>query len=386
MTHTNNSKSTSEIRPFSGRLFSALRWLAKPADSLPETLIQDSVLLGWTLILVITLSLLALAALIATPASTPQLIGFIILVLSAVFIFMVALILNRMGHYRLSAVLTIFGAVVAPWGTAIVDPVVLQGDLIPLTYVVIPVLLSSILLPPVITALVAGIQITALAYVLSLMPVSANINWISFLNFTIIASAISTLTSIIRLRDQKQIAHQRRLLVESEAKLREESIRDHLTGLFNRRYLDETLDREIRRAKRAAIPVGVIMMDIDHFKHLNDKFGHAAGDIVLQEVSKLLISKIRYADIVCRYGGEEFVIVMPEASLETTHRRAENLRMEVKGLELFFKNQNLGSITLSSGVAVFPDHGVTGQAVLQSADTALYAAKRSGRDRVVIAS
>jgi len=376
----------SRIHQITDRLVDRLRWVTKPASSLPEHLIQRSALLAWTLILVITLSLLALGALIATPNSTPQFIGFIILVMSAVFVFIAAFIVNRIGHYHLGAILTILGAVMAPWGTLIVDPVVLQGDLIPLNFVVIPILLSSILLSPLITALVAGTQLIILAHVLSIMPASANINWISFLNFIIILSAITTLSSFLRQRDQKQIAHQQRQLVESEAKLREQSIRDYLTGLYNRRYLDETIDREILRAERSVFPVGIIILDVDYFKIFNDQFGHAAGDFVLQEIASLLKSKIRYADIVCRYGGEEFVVVMPEASLQITIRRAEDLRKEVKQLGLHYDNQNLGKISISSGVAIYPDHGSTAEAVMKSADSALFIAKNSGRDKMVVAS
>lgn len=329
---------------------------------------------------------LALAATIVISPDNPQQTDYICLILSLAIVFIIAFILNRFGCYRIASALTVAGAVLAPWGSLILDPVILQGDIIPLNFVVIPVLLSSIFLPPVLTTIVAAVQLAALAHVQSIIPASVSINWISFFTFIIIISTVSILASMIRQRDMKQIVYQRRLLIESEAKLFEESIRDHLTGLFNRRYLDETIEREIRRAERSGFPVGFIMMDIDHFKRLNDKYGHAAGDVVLQEIGKLLKSKMRYADIVCRYGGEEFVVVMPEASLNITCQRAEKLWEEVKKLELRYKNKNLGKISISAGVAVFPDHGATGHEVLRSVDTALYSAKNSGRDRVVIAS
>lgn len=379
MANSKNSQHKSRIRQITGRLVLWFRWLVKPASSLPESLINQSGLLAWTLIMVIPLALIVLVAVIAMPSGPPQLTGYIIVTLSAVFIFIIAFILNRIGHYPLAAFLTILGAVTAPWGSVIVDPVILQGDLIPLNFVTVPVLLSSLLLPPLITALVAGVQMAALSYVRTLMPDTANINWVSFITFIIVIEAISILASFITQRDLKQIEHQKRLL-------REQSIRDYLTGLYNRRYLDETLEREVRRAERAKLPIGIIMLDIDHFKRLNDKFTHAAGDVVLQNIASLLKAKIRYADIVCRYGGEEFVVVMPEASLNATLRRAEALREEVRNLNLRYKNQNLGKITISLGVAVYPDHGSTGQEVMQSADSALYTAKLSGRDRVVVAS
>lgn len=383
MANSKDYQNKSGIQKTIKKIVSYLRWLTKPASSLPGFLIPQSILLAWMLLLVI---LLTLAAIIVISPDIPQFTGYIVLILALVFIFVVAFIMNRIGHYHLSAIFTILGAIAAPWGSLILDPVILKGDLIPLNYVVISVVMSSILLPPLITILVAGIQMAALIYVLSIIPITANINWASFCTFIIIISAISTLTSFIRQRDLKQIAHQKHLLLLNEAKLREQSIRDYLTGLFNRRYMDETLEREIRRAERAGFPVGIIMLDIDHFKKLNDKFGHAAGDVVLQEIASLMKAKIRYADIVCRYGGEEIVIVMPEASLHATLQRAEVLREEVKNLDLTYENQALGKITISLGVAIFPDHGNTTQAVMLSVDSALYTAKRAGRDRVVVAS
>jgi len=386
MGNSNKLKDKSKIRQIIDRMISSLRWLMKPASSLPESLIDQSVLLAWTLIMIIPLALIALTVVIAMPSGPPQLTGYVIVTMIAVFVFIIAFIFNRTGHYHLAALLTILGAIAAPWGSAIVDPVILEGDLIPLNFVTIPVLLSSLLLPPLITALIAGSQLAALAYVHTLIPVTANINWVSFITFIIVIEAISILASFIVQRDLKQIADQKRLLVLSEEKLREQSIRDYLTGLYNRRYLDETLNREIRRAERAGFQIGIIMLDIDHFKILNDKFGHAAGDDVLQEIASLMKARIRYADIVCRYGGEEFVVVMPEASLHITVQRAETLREDVSELDLQYDGQDLGKITISSGVAVFPTHGATAEAVMESADSALYDAKHSGRDRVVVAS
>jgi diguanylate cyclase (GGDEF)-like protein len=167
--------------------------------------------------------------------------------------------------------------------------------------------------------------------------------------------------------------------------LRAQSIRDPLTGLFNRRYMAETLEREKYRALRQDLAFGVIMIDIDHFKRFNDRFGHEAGDLVLRELGKFLQTRARREDIVCRYGGEEFVIVLSEAALEITERRAEELRKEVKQLRLRHESQVLGELTMSFGVAAFPQHGATEKDVLRAADAALYRAKAAGRDRVMVA-
>ncbi|MFP4437843.1 MAG: diguanylate cyclase [Chloroflexaceae bacterium] len=167
--------------------------------------------------------------------------------------------------------------------------------------------------------------------------------------------------------------------------LRRQSIRDPLTGLFNRRYLDETLERELRRAERADHPVGVVMLDIDHFKQFNDTYGHDGGDTLLRSMAEFLQLETRGEDIVCRYGGEEFVLIMPGASLEDTHRRAEQVRASVKQMQVQHAGQTLGSVSVSLGVAVFPIHGATSDEVLKAADSALYRAKAGGRDQVVFA-
>jgi diguanylate cyclase (GGDEF)-like protein/PAS domain S-box-containing protein len=172
---------------------------------------------------------------------------------------------------------------------------------------------------------------------------------------------------------------------QAEEVLRQESVHDPLTGLYNRRYMEEMLQREMRRAERNHQPISIIMLDIDHFKDVNDTLGHAAGDALLRKLSAFLLKNFRGADIACRYGGDEFVIILPNTSLDVAHQRAENLCASAKELSVDFHHQFLGALTLSMGVAMFPTQGVTGDAILQAADTALYAAKDAGRNRVVAA-
>ena len=166
--------------------------------------------------------------------------------------------------------------------------------------------------------------------------------------------------------------------------LRRESIRDPLTGLFNRRYMEESLERELRRAERKQRQLGMIMLDLDRFKRFNDSFGHEAGDTLLRKLGAFLLTRTRREDIVCRYGGEEFTIILPEASLEVTRQRAEQLREEAKHLTIQYRGQTLGALTLSLGVAGFPEHSATGADLLRIADVALYRAKSEGSDRVVV--
>ncbi|MFM9265785.1 diguanylate cyclase [Tychonema sp. BBK16] len=168
-------------------------------------------------------------------------------------------------------------------------------------------------------------------------------------------------------------------------KLLNQSIRDPLTGLFNRRYLEEFITKEIARAERNQYSVGMIMIDLDHFKRFNNTLGHDAGDLVLKEIGKLLNSMIRASDVACRYGGEEMTLILPEASLEGTYQKAEEVRKAIEQMQLNYQGKMMESITASMGVACYPDRGTTGCAVIQAADAALYRAKAAGRNQVIVA-
>jgi len=166
--------------------------------------------------------------------------------------------------------------------------------------------------------------------------------------------------------------------------LRSQSIRDPLTGLFNRRYMEESLEREMRRAARGGHAVGIIMLDLDDFKGFNDAHGHDAGDTLLRMVGTTLQRAVRAEDIACRYGGEEFALILPDAALPEAIARAEAIRESVRALAVEHRRQQVPGVTISAGVAVFPEHGPAGHAVLRAADAALYRAKSAGRDAVYV--
>ncbi len=168
--------------------------------------------------------------------------------------------------------------------------------------------------------------------------------------------------------------------------LRRQAIRDPLTGLFNRRYMEESLERELRRAARKNTPIAVVMLDLDNFKRFNDTFGHEAGDAILRTFGEFLGDHIREGDIACRYGGEEFTLILPEATLEETRIRMDQLRNAFKQVHAHSNGQSFGNLSVSLGIAIFPEHGLTAEALLRSADTALYRAKSEGRDRAVVAT
>jgi diguanylate cyclase (GGDEF)-like protein/PAS domain S-box-containing protein len=167
--------------------------------------------------------------------------------------------------------------------------------------------------------------------------------------------------------------------------LRDQSIRDPLTGLFNRRFMQECLDRELLRGTRKNRSLAVIFIDVDHFKRFNDVFGHEAGDQVLRSMGDFFRSHFRGDDIICRYGGEEFAIILPESSAQDAASRAELLRITARTLKLKHNDVTLDPVTLSAGIAGFPEHASSARELLQVADACLYEAKKSGRDRIILA-
>jgi diguanylate cyclase (GGDEF)-like protein len=164
--------------------------------------------------------------------------------------------------------------------------------------------------------------------------------------------------------------------------LRQQSIRDDLTGLYNRRYFDETLDREISRIRRSRGELALLMVDLDRFKRFNDEFGHSAGDAILQALAHALEHNIRTSDVPCRYGGEEFSLVLPDTSLQEGRDRAEQIRRRVEEMRINYDGRLLPSLTASFGLAVFPLHAQSSHDLVRAADRALYKAKEAGRNRV----
>ncbi len=167
--------------------------------------------------------------------------------------------------------------------------------------------------------------------------------------------------------------------------LSRQATHDPLTGLFNRRYLDQILYGEIAHAKQSNSLAGILMADVDHFKRINDQYGHKAGDLILQKLGELMRGCVRTADIVCRYGGEEFVIVMPGASEKAVSECAEDIRSRFEKLRVPFQDREICA-TVSLGVAIYPLHGSSVDEVFVNADRAMYRAKQEGRNRVAVCS
>jgi len=162
--------------------------------------------------------------------------------------------------------------------------------------------------------------------------------------------------------------------------LHEQAIRDPLTGLLNRRYLDETLPRELMRAQRERRPLSIVMLDLDHFKRVNDTWGHEAGDMVLVHLAIALKQHLRSSDLACRFGGEEFIVLMPGATLVEARERIEQIAERIRNTPIQLAHVTLPAVTFSAGLAQSGVHGDSAEALLRAADHALYAAKKAGRD------
>lgn len=167
--------------------------------------------------------------------------------------------------------------------------------------------------------------------------------------------------------------------------LRTQALRDPLTGLYNRRFVEEWISREISRADHSGSPLGVVMVDVDRFKNFNDTNGHDAGDRLLRAIAGVISRGLQQGDVPCRYGGEEFLLLLPDVTADSVLTSADRLRVAVADARVDYQGVSLPGVTLSAGVALYPQHGDTAEAVLEAADKALYTAKRSGRDQVVLA-
>lgn len=215
------------------------------------------------------------------------------------------------------------------------------------------------------------LPLLAHAEMLGVLCIASDTPWSEYVErkSTVLAEQLSLSVANIKLRET----------------LREQSIRDPLTGLFNRRYFEETLEREVQRSKREKTPLSLIVVDVDHFKRVNDTYGHATGDLILREIGGLMRACTRGGDVASRIGGEELVMMLPGASLDDAMKKAEQLRLQVRALRLKEMNNAIASVTISVGVSVFPENGGDPPALFGAADAALYQAKHAGRDRVIAA-
>lgn len=363
-----------------------LRWLVEPEASFSSQEQRRSRWLAWLIISLFLLSILAFVLVLISSRTTHPAQGEYALLAAGVAILLAgAFSLNHGGHYPAAAWLTVAGTVLGTWGSALLDPKSWIGNSLPTVFPVLSILICGLLLSATATLLLSVAEILTLGLTSYFDTALASIHWPWILVFVIIASGLAVLLSVWIREDLEQIERQDRQLAESEALLREQSVRDPLTGLFTRRYLEETLERELRRSERDHSPLGVIMLDIDHFKEFNDAHGRSAGDALLLQIGLLLRAHIRSADFACRFGGEEFMVVLPEAPREVTRERAALLLENARRIHAQQDGRTLGGVTLSLGVVFYPDHGTTRVTILRAVGDALFRAKKDGGDQLVVA-
>lgn len=370
------------------RLAAVWRWLIEPSSSVvePERRLQARLLMAILLVLLILdffaliLSLFDLFT--KSGESKTVTAGSLWITLSTVLVLAVDYGLSRTRHYPLAAGLAVGTLLSATFAAVIPNP----QDLRATSFLILGGLVGSLFFSVRATAIVFFITFIGLLLLPVFVPGFSNSKDLNApLFFILTVGGLVVMAASLRQRYLDQIDSQTQQLVTSEAQLRELSVRDPLTGLFNRRYLEEMLALEMIRAARKQYLIGIIAVDIDHFKRFNDIHGHAAGDAVLVQVGNLLRRHVRLSDVTCRHGGEEFILVLPEASPEITQLRAEQMREDTRHLHVQYEGQTLEAVTLSLGVAIFPKHGSTKDAILGAADDALYRAKNGGRDQVVVA-
>jgi diguanylate cyclase (GGDEF)-like protein len=564
MNNQEAADSRSTVQLLQGKLTSGIQWLAQPAKPLSEPEYRRAHLLSWLLLFLVFLSLTALLlVLLVDPPDSSHRNTYVGLILGLTILVTVAYRLNRAGYYSIAARLTIACALLGPWGSVILDPSILQGDFVPLTYVALTILLSSMLLPPLVTVALAALQLGGLALVSIISPASALINWPSLLAMIFFTSVLSIVANLIQQRDinliesqARHLVHSNRLIyaltqittsiekplnrdeiiqtlgeeldkfdltctialyekeqqlftikyasmdayvlqqmerrlgypligstfslkklhsilrsedtlspivvtnpeneiqilfmerrekgvseflqgigIGSEAELlrlplvfEEEllgilwlwgkgikqtdlpmltifakqigtslersrlfqevqslALTDHLTGLRNRRSLFELGTIEFSRSLRMQRDFCCMMLDLDHFKQINDTYGHPVGDQVIQEFAKRCQCAVRDVDLIGRYGGEEILIFLPETDRQTAMQVADRLRASVAEQPVNVSGQKV-NITVSIGVSGQDENTLELDTLIARADQAMYMAKHKGRNRVAIST
>ena len=302
---------------------------------------------------------------------------YLILVGVLTLVCVAALALNLSGQYAPAAWLTIAAATLGPWGSLLFDSHVVAGDFVPIVYLALSIQLCAILLNARATVIIAAVQLVGLGMFIARSDTLRSMNWPSILAFVVFVAVLGSISSAISRRQVKQIEQQRNRLLEDEEQLRELTVRDALTGLYNRRYVEQRLEMEVASALREGYSLGVAMADVDCFKCINDTYGHAAGDKVLRDVADILRDGVRRTDIACRFGGDEFVLILPDCPLKDCIARVEAIGASMAQASVVHEGQTISPISLSFGVAALPEDGVTVEALIAAADKAMYAVKES---------
>lgn len=353
------------------------RYIPSAGSEMPY---QFPLLLYLHLALILFLLIALVIVLIFTPDDKRTF--YLCIAIASLLVVIALLWLNQKGYEQLSRRLTIAVMFLAPWASIIFENVIHSGDNIPMIFVIIPIQIAALYLSAKPMLIISTLQTAALIGLIVLTQNTSSLNWESLVCYIFIASLLGTITSqVVRVQYRKLLLSNEDLAV-SEQRLRELSIHDPLSGLFNRRYIEERLSGLTRNVDA---PFAILMLDVDHFKRINDTCGHSQGDFVIQAVARILTGSIRNSDIACRYGGDEFLIILIGCGLEDALRKAAEIRHNADALSDGCNGMESSAITLSVGIALFPASGRDAETLLRAADAALYRAKNEGRDRITVA-
>ena len=326
------------------------------------------------------LGLLAAAGLFTTLLVEPGLPGhssYIILLFVTLAFLALAFFLNRIGRTSTASWLVAATSIVAPWWAILHDASILSGDSFPLAYLTLSVLLCGMLMHNIAAVLAAVFNLAGLVAVRILVPSVVGYNWPSIFLFLLTATLITVVYNSLSRADLRQTREVLDMLREDEKKIRDLSSRDPLTGTWNRRFMDETLPHVCALATRDGRTLSFIMADLDHFKSINDRFGHPVGDLVLAGVARAILDCVRESDLVFRYGGDEFLVVLPESTREVALRCIDRIQEAVHSVALPPEMAGEAPIHLTCGLAVHSDGTADPRALVAEADHEMYRVKNA---------
>lgn len=357
-----------------------------PAEGTELPLDRNSRLLAWILLLLFCLMVLSSLVVLLLEWDNPQLLLHLGVTMTYAALLMFCFLLNRWRYTRLAARGAVLIGVAAVWVVLLFDQQI-KTDManVPLYLVSLAIMLAAFLLSSWETGLIAVAQLLGLVWLLEAQEAWSRANWRFLFVYIVFISLLAIATSHIQQTNLQLIERQNQRLLENEAKLKDMTTRDSLTGLYNRHYLLETLPREISRVTRRNSNLGLIMIDLDQFNDINSQYGHTVADDLLRLVGQVLAGKIRASDIACRYAGDAFILMMPDATGQATFDRADSIRTEALSWTFDVDTLSLKNLTLTCGVASYPEHGTNGTALLEAAAAALRQARQAGGNRTGVA-
>ena len=294
-----------------------------------------------------------------------------------------ALYLNLTGRHHLALWGTVVLMFIGPWVSIAYELLKSSGDFVPMVYLVIPIQITALVMQVKPMYWMAALQTLALTVLLLLAPGHNSFNWISIVCFVFIASMLSSITNYVLHKQFDRMKQSRNALERSERRLRDISIRDPLTGLFNRRHMDEAFADLFMEPNTV---FSLVMLDVDHFKTINDTYGHSCGDEIIQRVSGILTAAIRKYDMACRYGGDEFLLILSDCGIDDALGKAYSIKAAIEQIVVESDTNVAAPLSASIGVAQCPINGDSRDAILKAVDDALYTAKQGGRNQVVAAT